>query len=159
MPRWPQICLLDSQWQVAMALAVRTLAGEERPLTFGSCLFDTLGLPSGVNTHPSVLLDQFVLPSSADEGDSGLHLTLSLGDASTGEARGVPLGHSPLCPAHHTKVDVTPSTDVRDRDRGRQPRVQLAVVVLIEAHDPGTSRQEINVFIYLFRDRKGFSFL
>jgi hypothetical protein len=121
-------------------LRVRASDGNEERVSFGSCLFDALCLADDVYSHPSVVLHQAGEDGDEDEDNElGLRVTLSLGNT---EGGGVPLGHAHDCPARQAKnmpaVPVQSSTDVRDRDRGRKPRVQIGVVVLIEANDPGS---------------------
>lgn len=123
---------------------------------FASCLFDVLGLPQDADSHPSVILDQSPLPDGIEDEDNELGLVLRLRLAGEGEAGGVPLGHAPDCPARQMQlrqIEAVPSTDVLDRDRFRKPRVQIGVVVLIEAHDhDGTkvlvTRRRNDAFIF-----------
>ena len=114
--------------------------GGELVVPFASCLFDVLGLPQDADSHPSVILDQSHLPDGIEDEDNELGLVLRLRLAGEGEVGGVPLGHATDCPARQMQlrqIAAVPSTDVLDRDRFRKPRVQIGVVVLIEAHDHG----------------------
>lgn len=107
--------------------------GEEETLTFATCLLDALGLHDK-DTHPHVALDQFVVTEQADN-ELGLCVNLRLAEPNAG----VLLGHSPRCPARMMKLrQVSLEPTLHDVPARRIPRVQIGVVVLIEAHDAGS---------------------